>query len=88
MSTQHSFKHTFNLPIAIPIWWLVTAIIGMVFTAGITMQKLDYVIAVTQKIDVIQQRQIDTIAVNRAQDAAIQNHEARLTYLENEARKK
>lgn len=80
------FKSSFTLPVAIPIWWLVTAIIGMVFTTGVTMQKLNYVIEVTSKIDGIQERQIDAIAINRAQDEMLRNHEARLSNLENQGR--
>lgn len=56
------FKDTINLPIAIPAWGLITLLLGGVFTAGVTFQKLDQVIEQSKKIDGIQERQINAIA--------------------------
>lgn len=53
-----AFKDTINIPIAIPAWGLISMILGGVFTAGVTFQKLDQVIETTRKIDGIQERQI------------------------------
>jgi hypothetical protein len=82
------FKDTLNLPIAIPAWGLVVMLIGGVFTAGVTFQKLDQVIETTKKIDVIQERQINGLATLRAHDAQLLNHDARITNLEQAMRQK
>jgi hypothetical protein len=56
------FRDTINLPIAIPVWGLVTLLGVGVFTAGVTFQKLDQVIESSKKIDLIQERQINALA--------------------------
>ena len=78
------FRDTLNLPIAIPAWGLVTLLLGGVFTAGVTFQKLDQVIETAKKIDTIQERQINALATQRGHDAMLQNHEQRISNLERE----
>lgn len=76
------FKDTVNLPIAIPAWGLVTIIIGGVFTAGVTFQKLDQVIETSKKIDILQEKQINGLATLSNVQSVVQNHEARIIDLE------
>jgi hypothetical protein len=83
-----SFKDSLNLPIAIPAWGLVLLLFGGVFTAGVTFQKLDQVIETTKKIDIIQERQINGLATLKTHDAQLQNHDARITILEQSLRHK
>lgn len=76
------FRDSLNIPIAIPVWGLVCMIIGGVFTAGTTFQKLDQVIESAKKIDAIQERQINALATIRTHEATLTNHELRISSLE------
>lgn len=76
------FRDTINLPIAIPAWGLITILIGAIFTAGVTFQKLDQVIEHSKKIDVIQERQITNVAAIANMQQQLQNHESRITDVE------
>lgn len=76
------FKDTINLPIAIPAWGLVTILVGAVFTAGVTFQKLDQVIETTKKVDQIQERQINALAAIANLQQQTQGHEVRIASLE------
>jgi uncharacterized membrane protein YedE/YeeE len=76
------FKDTINLPIAIPAWGLITMILGGVFTAGVTFQKLDQVIETSKKVDAIQERQIGGLAAIANLREVTQSHEARISNLE------
>lgn len=78
------FKDTLNLPIAIPAWGLICMIIGGVFTAGVTFQKLDQVIESSKKIDLIQERQIGGLAAIANLQQQMQAHENRIGQLERE----
>jgi hypothetical protein len=73
------FKGTLNVPIAIPVWGLVTLLLGAVFTAGVTFQKLDALIAeskaTNERVATMWDRQIGGLA-------QLQNHEVRLSTVE------
>jgi hypothetical protein len=85
------FKDTFNLPIAIPVWGLVTFIAGGVFYAGATLNKLNTLLEnyskTETKVSVIQDRQIANIAAVQNLSITAQHHENRITNLEIAVRK-
>lgn len=88
------FKDSINLPVAIPVWGLVTVIAGGVFYAGATLNKLNTLLEnygkTEQKVASIQERQIGEMAAIGNLQTQVQNHEMRIATTERnliEARK-
>jgi hypothetical protein len=80
------FAGTVNLPIQIPAWSIVSALICAVFTCGIMFQKMDAVIDTVrdskEQIALIKEKQIGGLAAIATLQTQAQAHEARLTNLE------
>lgn len=80
------FKDTFNLPVAIPAWGLISALVIGIFTAGMTMQKLDTLLENSGKtesrINTLQERQFNALTSIANQQTQLNGHENRITNIE------
>lgn len=80
MSNNDSkFKSAVNLPIAIPVWSLVTMMATGVFGAGAMYNKMDQLVETVKESRQQLANQAPAIAAMQFQQ---QNHEARITNLE------
>jgi hypothetical protein len=80
------FQDKLAVPIAIPVWSLVMMLVGGIFTAGVTFQKLDALIAeskaTNERVSTMWDRQIGGLEKLQNHEVRISNVETRLGQLE------
>lgn len=74
-----------TIPVAVPVWGVIAIMAGVIYTAGATMQKLDYVIASTSKIETVQQQVLSMQILDNTQSQEIKQNSRRLDRLESPA---
>lgn len=83
---QEKFKESINVPVAVPIWGLVTFIFGGIYYAGATMNKLNTLLEnygrTEQRVSQIAEKQIGGLAAVQNLQTQAQNHENRIATLE------
>jgi hypothetical protein len=79
-------REKINLPVAIPVWSLVTMVGGALFTAGTLYNQMNTLIESNKKSDeritLISEKQIGGLAALNSAQQVLQNHEARLVTVE------
>lgn len=81
-SPQHGFRETINIPIAIPAWGIISALITGAFAFGILYNQLSALVKNQEKVDLMYERQIKNISDVNRHERAIENHEQRIQALE------
>lgn len=79
---SQSFRENINIPIAIPAWGILSALVTGAFAFGILYNQLSALVKQQEKVDLMYERQIKNIENVNRHDDVLKNHEQRIQALE------
>jgi hypothetical protein len=77
-----NIKDSLRIPVEVPVWSLICAIVGGAFAFGILYSELKTVVKGQERVDLIFAQQIKNTEIIARHEIILTNHEQRITTLE------